>query len=60
MPVYRETLDAPTGMIHIKDLLTWIAAQAEKNGNPPKSESAEPRPALSSAPWTCRSRSRPR
>ncbi|MFP3921179.1 MAG: hemolysin family protein [Dichotomicrobium sp.] len=29
MPVYRETLDAPTGMIHIKDLLTWIAAQAE-------------------------------
>jgi len=30
MPVYRETLDAPTGMIHIKDLLTWIATQAEQ------------------------------
>jgi len=29
VPVYRETLDAPTGMIHIKDLLTWIASQAE-------------------------------
>jgi len=29
MPVYRDTLDAPTGMIHIKDLLTWIATQAE-------------------------------
>lgn len=29
VPVYHETLDAPTGMIHIKDLLTWIASQAE-------------------------------
>jgi CBS domain containing-hemolysin-like protein len=29
VPVYRETLDAPTGMIHIKDLLTWIASQSE-------------------------------
>jgi CBS domain containing-hemolysin-like protein len=34
MPVYRETLDAPTGMIHIKDLLTWIATQAEAAGLP--------------------------
>lgn len=31
VPVYRESLDAPTGMIHIKDLLTWIAAQAEQS-----------------------------
>ncbi len=45
MPVYRETLDAPTGMIHIKDLLTWIAAQAEKT-QPGEGESAEPQPAL--------------
>ncbi len=28
VPVYRDTLDAPTGMIHIKDLLTWIADHA--------------------------------
>ncbi len=28
IPVYRDALDAPTGMVHIKDLLTWIAAEA--------------------------------
>lgn len=26
MPVYRETLDDPIGMVHIKDALGWIAA----------------------------------
>jgi CBS domain containing-hemolysin-like protein len=41
MPVYRETLDAPTGMIHIKDLLTWIAAQAEKSITPAEGEEGE-------------------
>jgi len=30
VPVYRDTLDAPTGMVHIKDLLTWIAEQAHR------------------------------
>jgi len=28
MPVYRETLDDPVGMVHIKDLMTFIAAAA--------------------------------
>lgn len=41
MPVYRETLDAPTGMIHIKDLLTWIATQAEVAAQPAEDEDAE-------------------
>jgi CBS domain containing-hemolysin-like protein len=27
-PVYRETLDEPLGMIHIKDLMKWITDQA--------------------------------
>lgn len=29
LPVYRESLDEPVGMIHIKDLMGWITAQAE-------------------------------
>jgi len=28
MPVYRETLDDPVGMVHIKDLMTFVAAAA--------------------------------
>jgi CBS domain containing-hemolysin-like protein len=28
MPVYRETLDDLTGMIHVKDLFGWIAARS--------------------------------
>lgn len=28
MPVYRETLDDPTGMVHIKDLMAYITAVA--------------------------------
>lgn len=26
LPVYRETLDDPIGMVHIKDMLSWIVA----------------------------------
>ena len=33
IPVYRETLDDPTGMVHVKDLLCWIA----ENGDAPNS-----------------------
>jgi CBS domain containing-hemolysin-like protein len=38
MPVYRETLDDPLGMVHIRDLMAWIAdralaASSEKNPN---------------------------
>ena len=28
LPVYRETLDDPRGMIHIRDLMSWITAEA--------------------------------
>ncbi|MCB1476395.1 MAG: HlyC/CorC family transporter [Rhodobiaceae bacterium] len=28
LPVYRETLDDPLGMVHIKDLMTYLAANA--------------------------------
>ena len=28
LPVYRDTLDDPVGMAHIKDLMTWIADTA--------------------------------
>ena len=26
IPLYRETLDDPRGMVHIKDLMLWIAS----------------------------------
>ena len=28
VPVYRETLDDPRGMIHIRDLMSWITEEA--------------------------------
>ena len=31
LPVYNETLDDPRGMIHIRDLMSWITTAAEKN-----------------------------
>lgn len=31
MPVYRETLDEPMGIVHVKDVMGLIMAQAEKN-----------------------------
>lgn len=33
IPVYRGTLDDPTGMVHVKDLLRWIVAQDENLAN---------------------------
>ena len=33
LPVYRETLDDPRGMIHIRDLMSWITTQAEAAGS---------------------------
>jgi CBS domain containing-hemolysin-like protein len=32
LPVYRETLDDPRGMIHIRDLMSWITTAAAKSG----------------------------
>ncbi len=32
MPAYRETLDDPVGMVHIRDLMSWIADRALKRG----------------------------
>jgi CBS domain containing-hemolysin-like protein len=39
MPVYRETLDDPIGMVHLKDVLAFLA--------PLESETAAPRPPFS-------------
>ena len=30
LPVYHETLDDPRGMIHIRDLMSWITTEAEE------------------------------
>jgi CBS domain containing-hemolysin-like protein len=32
LPVYRETLDDPIGMVHIKDMLSWIATVGTGRG----------------------------
>lgn len=54
MPVYRETLDGITGMIHVKDFLRWMSARgtrkrrAGKSEKPEKAEKA-PAPGLSIA-----------
>ncbi len=40
LPVYRETLDDPRGMIHIRDLMSWITSQSEKGTKPGLSLSA--------------------
>jgi CBS domain containing-hemolysin-like protein len=33
VPLYRETLDDPRGVVHVKDVLHWLIAQAQ--GRPP-------------------------
>ncbi|MFO1184826.1 MAG: hemolysin family protein [Bauldia sp.] len=43
MPVYRETLDDPVGMVHIKDLLAHMSRQAELA--PEEAEKKRKRPA---------------
>jgi len=40
LPVYHETLDDPRGMIHIRDLMSWITSQSEKGKEPGLSLSA--------------------
>ncbi len=41
LPVYRETLDGITGMIHVKDFLRWMAARGTRKRRASKSEKAE-------------------
>lgn len=41
MPVYRETLDGITGMIHVKDFLRWMAARGTRKRRVTKSEKSE-------------------
>jgi CBS domain containing-hemolysin-like protein len=41
VPVYRETLDGITGMIHVKDFLRWMAARGAKKRRTTKVEKAE-------------------
>ncbi|MBO9122439.1 MULTISPECIES: hemolysin family protein [unclassified Rhizobium] len=44
MPVYAETLDDPRGMVHIRDLLSYVAKQArnKRRGSTKAAKGAEP------------------
>ena len=33
VPIYRQTLDDPRGMVHIRDLMSWITTESEAGGN---------------------------
>lgn len=41
MPVYRETLDGVTGMIHVKDFLRWMAARGTPKRRATKTDKTE-------------------
>ncbi len=41
VPVYRETLDGVTGMIHVKDFLRWMASRGTRKRRSSKAEKAE-------------------
>ncbi len=45
VPVYRETLDGVTGMIHVKDFLRWMAARGAKKRRTTKVEKTDLPPA---------------
>ncbi|KAB2850987.1 MAG: HlyC/CorC family transporter [Hyphomicrobiaceae bacterium] len=51
IPVYRETLDDPRGMIHIKDLVRWLTTKAtgQSEQKPLSAETAMARPVLNLA-----------
>jgi CBS domain containing-hemolysin-like protein len=42
MPVYRETLDDPIGMVHIKDIMKWILESAGGSAAGEGEEEVEP------------------
>lgn len=41
VPVFRETLDGVTGMIHVKDFLRWMASRGSRKRRAVKSERSE-------------------
>jgi CBS domain containing-hemolysin-like protein len=41
VPVYRETLDGVTGMIHVKDFLRWMASRGTRKRRGSKGENAD-------------------
>ncbi len=41
MPVFRETLDDPIGMVHIKDLMGYVTEQASRAANGGDAESSD-------------------
>ncbi len=41
VPVYRDTLDGVTGMIHVKDFLRWIAARGTRKRRAAKPDKPE-------------------
>ncbi len=45
LPVYGETLDDPRGMVHIRDLVDFIAAKAEPGRRPAPARAPAPPPA---------------
>ena len=45
MPVYRETLDDPVGLVHIKDLMSHITRLAAVGGDCEEGRLRRPRPA---------------
>lgn len=40
IPLYKDTLDKPIGMIHVTDVMTWLSAKAEARGAGAQSLSA--------------------
>jgi CBS domain containing-hemolysin-like protein len=42
MPVYREALDEPVGMVHIRDLMAWVADKALQGAADPERPHAAP------------------
>ena len=65
LPVYRETLDDPTGLVHVKDVLALLepegaggyrVKQVQHQGN---QASHSVRAAFDAGAWICCSRCRP-
>lgn len=50
VPVYRETLDGVTGMIHVKDFLRWMASRGTRKRRATKAAKAEKPEKLEKAP----------